>query len=147
MRLLLAFPLLTACAFEDAPILEESAQPIHGPLAAPASQYYLDRAVKPPGCTATKISARFAITAAHCGTTTNHEVQFYTTGPGVNSLSSADVVAVHVRPGVTPSTCEHTDSDGCIDSSGNFADIAVLELAADDDDAGDELDLEGHQAT
>ena len=146
-RLWLTLPLLAACAIDEAPVLDESTLQIHGDLTAPASQFQLDRAVKLPGCTATKISARYAITAAHCGSSTDQQVRFYTTGPGVNTLSAADVVAVHVRPGVDPSTCNHTDADGCMDSSGNFADIAVLELAEPESGAGDEADLEGHQAT
>jgi hypothetical protein len=146
-HLWLTLPFLAACAINEAPIAEAT-QDIHGDLAAPASQFQLDRAVKLPSCTATKISARYALTASHCGSSTNQQVRFYTTGPGVNSLSLADIVNVHVRPGVNPSTCEHTDSDGCIDSNGDFADIAVLELAEPDTGTlGDESDLEGHQAT
>jgi Trypsin len=144
MRLWLTLPLLTACAFDDVTV-DKTTSYITGPLAAPASQYYLDRAIKLPACTATRISARFALTAAHCGSNPNQTVQFYKTGPGVDTLSSSDIVAVHVRPGVNASTCDHTYSDGCIDSSGDFADIAILELAANNED--DEADLEGHQAT
>jgi hypothetical protein len=143
MKLWLTLPLLAACALHEA--VDETSQDIHGPLSAPASQYYLDRAVKIPGCTATKISARFAVTAAHCASNTDQQVQFYTTGPGVSSLSSSDIVAVHVRPGVNGPLCNHTDAPGCIDSNNDFADIAILELAANNGD--DELDLEGHQAT
>lgn len=146
MKLWFTLPLLAACALDES-VVGETVQEIHGDLQAPASQFQLDRAVKLPGCTATKISARFALTAAHCGTNTNQQVQFYTTGPGVDSLMAADVVAVHVRPGVDPPTCDHTYSDGCKDTSGHFADIAVIELAAPESGPGDELDLEGHQAT
>ena len=144
-RLWLTLPLFAACAIDETPVLDEAAQDIHGELSAPASQFQLDRAVKNSKCTATKISAHWAVTASHCESNDTQQVRFYTTGPGWSPATLADIVAVHVRPGVDPPNCHHTDDDECADTNGDFADIALLELAGNS--GGDELDLEGHQAT
>ncbi|NJM90835.1 MAG: trypsin-like serine protease [Myxococcales bacterium] len=117
-------------------------QPING-ASSPASQYQLDRAVKIPGCTATRISARFAITALHCQSSVGDTVRFYDTGPGVDSSTSARIEQVIVRPGLTGDGAACADSrSNCVDSSGLFADVALLRLSA-----GDESDLEGAHAT
>lgn len=130
----------------EPPSLEEDTQEISGDGTAPASQFMLDRAVKIPGCTATKVNARFAITAAHCMPSVGDFVTFYTTGPGDNNSERAVVVDVTLRPGVSSTAC-FNDIDDCWDSSNKFADIALLELAVPLSGAGSERDLEGHQAT
>ena len=96
--LFLTVPLLTACLTDEA--LDETAQDIHGDTASPATQFELDRAVKIPGCTATRISARFAITSAHCMPSVGSTVFFYTTGPG-RSSENARIDEVILRPGVS----------------------------------------------
>jgi hypothetical protein len=68
-------------------------QPING-ATSPASQY--DRAVKISGCTATRISARFAITALHCNPTKGSTVVFYTTGPGETLRAAGDTTWIAV---------------------------------------------------
>jgi hypothetical protein len=146
-RLWLTLPLLTACALdEQQPDESTDTLEINGDQVAPASQFQLDRAVKINGCTATKISARFAITAAHCNPSVNSFVNFYTSGPGFAASERAQIVDVTFRPGVSGSACNN-DIDDCWDSSGNFADIALLELAVPTSGAGTEANLEGLQAT
>jgi hypothetical protein len=92
------------------------AQEINGP-SSPASQFQLDRAVKIPGCTATRISAQFAITARHCASNVGDVVQFYTSGPGFNQSLTATVAQVIARPGTNASVCQ-TNMNGCVDTSG-----------------------------
>jgi len=137
-HLFLAAPLLGACLTEDP--YSETTQDIHGDTASPATQFELDRAVKIPGCTATRISARFALTSAHCNPSVGSTVRFYTTGPGV-STDNARIEQVIFRPGVTGPACNN-DIDDCWDTAGQFADIALLRLSAAVED-----DLEGAQAT
>jgi hypothetical protein len=113
--------------------------------ATAASQFQLDRAVKTPACTATRIDARFALTAAHCvgagmGTDIGSTVMFYGAGPGFSS-ANAQITGIRLRPGVDPTGCLADLSD-CMDSSGNFAEIALLSLSAENED-----DLEGPHAT
>lgn len=143
MRLPTLFLLTTfvssACVTDSDQLAEES-QPINGDTSAPASQFQLDRAIKIPGCTATRISARFAVTAAHCNSSVNSTVRFYEGGPGVGS-GTARIEEVILRPGVSGPACNN-DEDNCWDSSGRFADIALLRLSA-----ADENDLEGPHAT
>lgn len=143
--LFLTAPILTACV-SPPPELGEDTQEIYGDNVQAASQFQLDRAISFPGCTATKISARFALTAAHCQASTSQLVQFYATGPGVNTQSAANIVSVVLRPGVNGAAC-FADVENCVDTSGKFADIALLELATPITGQGAESDLEGHQAT
>ena len=139
--------LFTACALDEGqPDLDEDTQEIHGDQVSAASQFQVDRAVKIPGCTATKISARFAITSAHCMPSVGDSVNFYTTSAGFSTSKRAVVVDVTLRPGVSSTAC-FNDIDDCWDSSGKFADIALLELALPTSGAGTEADLEGFQAT
>lgn len=133
----------SACLTSEADLEEEdlgeTVVAINGDTSL-ASQFMLDRAVKIPGCTATRINARFAITAAHCNPSVGDPVNFYTTGPGV-STQNARIEQVIFRPGVTGPAC-NADSDDCFDSAGDWADVALLRLSATN-----ESDLEGAHAT
>lgn len=121
----------------------EASQDIHG-ATAPASAFQLARGVKLPGCTATKISARFAITARHCGSKIGDTVFFYTAGPGINDALSAKVDAVFARPGTTIAGCQDAPGN-CIDSTGQFGDVAVIRLT--NTVSGTTDSLAGGQAT
>jgi hypothetical protein len=120
-----------------APTAQAVDQAING-ASSPASQFQLDRAVKIPGCTATRISARYAVTALHCGSQVGHTVYFYTSGPGFNSQRAARVEEVIIRPGASMQACRQ-DED-CDDSSGRFADIALLRLSTSTSGGTDALD-------
>ncbi|NVB80615.1 MAG: trypsin-like serine protease [Kofleriaceae bacterium] len=128
----------TACVTPDDEVSVESAAIESG---VAASQFELDRAVKIPGCTATRINARFAITAAHCQPSVGATVNFYDTGPGFNASMTARIDQVILRPGVSGAACFNSDSN-CLDSTGKFADVALLRLST-----ADEPDLEGPHAT
>ena len=114
-----------ACVVSPEDQTAESGQEIIGGSAA--SQFQLDRAVKIPGCTATRISPRWAITALHCDPKIGDIVSFYTTGPGVSSLQ-ATVDLVVERPGTSPTACGGDWPWNCDDSTGLFADVALLRL-------------------
>jgi hypothetical protein len=88
-----------------------------------ASQFYWSRAALFGGCTGTKIAQRYILTASHCRVKRGDDVRFYTTGPKPDKPSGT-VADVFVRSGVYPSIGDYTDSNG------NFADIAVVELAS-----------------
>lgn len=128
-------------AADDEP--SQATQAINGP-SAPASAFQLARGVKLPGCTATKISARFAITARHCGSRVGDTVFFYGAGPGIDEARSAQIDAVFARPGTTIAGCQDSPSS-CIDTTGQFADVAVIRLT---NEVSATLDsLAGGQAT
>jgi Trypsin len=148
--------LLTACATQ--PELGEDSDAITDETSALAQDYYRLRAVKTAngtgGCTATRISARFALTAAHCLAkfsnsdetvdmlaNVGNDVLFYKIGP-FSTTGEATIAQRFVRTGVSTASCYH--GDACSDSTGNFADIALLRL---DDQAGEDTDLEGAIAT
>jgi Trypsin/PAN domain len=117
---------LTACATIEPPQFEVD-QSING-ATSPASQYMLDRAVKIPKCTATRISARFAITALHCAPREGNLIHFYTSGPDRDPFRQARIAKVIPRPGAQTSTCRDGNLT-CTDSTGLFADVALLRLS------------------
>jgi hypothetical protein len=125
--------LLSACAVDD-PELGIEVEEIQGLGVTNANQWQRDRAfVRSNGCTATRISSRFAITAAHCQSSTADDLWPYAGGPGVEPYAYADITQVINRPGVIQSSC-NDHSDNCWDDSGWFADIALLRLEAPDED-------------
>jgi hypothetical protein len=139
LKHVLLFTSLVACATD--PNLEESVEEIKSSSAQPASQFQLDRALRRTGgCMTTRISQRFAISAAHCQPGIGNTVSPYAAGPGSVPGAFIDVVDVIFRPGVDPAAC-YDHSDNCWDSNGWFADIALLELSATNED-----DLEGPAA-
>lgn len=114
----------------------EATQQINGDD-VPASQYYLDRAVAIPGCTATRIARDWAITAMHCSPSVGSNAVFYTTGPARDTSVLARIAEVIYRPGASPDSC-------CDDVNGTFADVALLRLT----NHPSRTDLpEGHAAT
>jgi Trypsin len=148
--------LLTACATQ--PELGEDSDAITDETSALAQDYYRLRAIKTAngtgGCTATRISARFALTAAHClakfsnSTETvnmlanvGDDVLFYKIG-AYTTTGEAEIAQRFVRTGISTQSCYY--GNGCSDSTGNFADIALLRL---DDQADKDADLEGAIAT
>jgi hypothetical protein len=71
------------------------------------------------GCTATRIGSRYFITAAHCAPHPQEKIYLYPRGNEYDPESYVTIVAVGVRPGVSASS-------GYYDSTGLFADIAIL---------------------
>jgi hypothetical protein len=135
---------LSACLNNVDDSTTTAAQEING-ASSPASQFQLDRAVKIPGCTATRISARFAITSLHCQSSVGDLVRFYDTGPGFAAGATGRVERVIVRPGLSGDGAACSDStSNCVDSSGLFADVALLQLSSGT--SGNEADLEGPHA-
>src|SRR5688500_13166634 len=131
-RLLFTAPLLTACLSEPTPTLGEATTYINGDNVMAASQYQLDRAIALGNCTATRISARWAITASHCQPMVGQNVAFYTTGPESSTTKTAEIAQVILRPGVNGAVCAADDDpDDCYDSSGKFADVALIRLVSD----------------
>jgi hypothetical protein len=139
--LLFSVPLLAACIAE--PDIDVTGEPIGGTGAAPASAYQLHRAASVAGCTAIRISTRWALTAAHCMAEEEDDVAFYTTGPGTDSDEVAEVAKVYLPPGVSAHAC-NTIGD-CMDDTGTYADIALLRLKSHDVEL-DETDLDGYDA-
>jgi Trypsin len=140
--------LVAACATD--PNLSQDSDAITDETSAVASTFQTERAVKTAveaekgGCTATRISARFALTAAHClgndmMAQVGDLVGFYDSGPS-NPSGRARIEQRHARTGVDVDACRF-DQD-CVDSDGHFADLALLRLSADN-----ENDLEGPHAT
>ncbi len=123
---MLGLTLTGACVVppDDDPTAEIDQAIIGGTL---ASQFQRDRAVKIPGCTATRISPRWAITALHCNPQVNASVNFYTTGSGVSALT-ATIDLVRQRPGTSVTACGGSWPWNCDDSTGLFADVALIRL-------------------
>lgn len=123
---LLGLGLTAACVVPPDEPTDETDQSIIGGSAA--SGFQLDRAVKIPGCTATRISPRWAITALHCNPQVGDTVNFYTTGPGFSGLT-AKIDLVKQRPGTNTASCASPWPWNCDDGTGLFADIALLRLS------------------
>jgi hypothetical protein len=149
--------LLTACAAE--PQLGEDSDAITDETSTLAADYYRLRAIKTAngtgGCTATRISPRFALTAAHClanfsntDETVNmlanvgNDVLFYKLG-AFTTTGEATIAQRFARPGVSVNGCYQSQSS-CWDATDHYADIALLRL---DDQADEDTDLEGAIAT
>jgi hypothetical protein len=94
-----------------------------------ANAYQLARAIKIPGCTATRIAPRHAITASHCVPSVGDTVKLYSNGPGVDNALLARIERVQVPPGLDMQSCG-THGGDCTDGDGDFADMAVIELSA-----------------
>jgi Trypsin len=143
-----ALLLVAACATE--PRLSEDSDAITDETAAAASAFHTARAIKTAdgfigGCTGTRISARFVMTAAHClgegmQAEIGNGVEFYNNGPATPA-GSARIEQRYARPGINVDACFVSESN-CYESNGDMADIALLRLSADT-----ETDLEGPQAT
>lgn len=123
--LLLPHLLTSACLMSTAEPDAESVQPINGPSSS-ASAFQLARALFLANCTATRISAQFALTARHCGPNKGNVVFFYTAGPSADLLRTASVEQVIPTPGTTLAGCNAGD---CVDTSGLYADIVLLRLS------------------
>ena len=106
---------------------------IHGDGSTTAEGYYVARAVKIPGCTATRISARFAITAAHCQSERLDPVNYYDTASTYSGSRSGRIEQVYMRPGIPGNNTNCSTPGNCIDDSDHFADVALLRLSSDDD--------------
>ena len=125
---------LAACAVDegaDTDELSESDQDIHGPDAVLATQSHANRAVAmlrgPDGgryCTGTFIDNNHVVTAAHCDPLVGDRVAFYTVPDQFDSNRIRTVINVDIRPGVSAST------DDYVDTSGRWADIAIVQLNA-----------------
>ena len=113
----------------------ESVEGINGPWSA-ATPFQVARAIDFGGCTATRISPRFALTALHCITWTgpSKTVFFYTaSGQHDTALTAAAPATsgVIVPPGGNVANCRlDAGGTGCNDSSGVFADIALVPLTS-----------------
>lgn len=123
----LGLTLTGACVLQPEDPTAETAQDIHGDNDALASQWQRDRAADLGGCTATRISDRYAITALHCGVMPGNTLTFYGTGGEANPALTAKVEQVFMRPGATTAECQVFST--CADDEGHFADIAVLRLS------------------
>ncbi len=123
---LLGLGLTAACVVPPDEPTDEIDESIIGGSAA--SQFQLDRAVKIPGCTATRISPRWALTALHCNPQVGALVNFYTTGPGFSTLT-ARIELVKQRPGTNTAACASPWPWNCDDGTGLFADVALLRLS------------------
>ncbi|MGC4079512.1 MAG: hypothetical protein QM702_21220 [Rubrivivax sp.] len=83
-----------------------------------------DRAVWFGKCTGVRVAPRFVLTAFSCAAP-GDTARFYLSGPATDPSRSAIVVAVHGRPGTDSATNDR------IDETGDFADLAVVELDRD----------------
>lgn len=123
--------LLMACSSRAPDAVGVQRETINGPGATFAQQWMLDRAVAINGCTATRIAPRWVLTAVHCAAQVGDRVNFYTTTSGTtwDPYQYAFVNWVSTEPGVSTVAC--FASGNCSNSSGIWADVAVLELDRD----------------
>lgn len=129
----LALSSLAACALEDDAVDESTTSAyIHGADSL-ASQSHANRAVAMVRfadgawrrfCTGTFIDDDHVLTASHCKTTVSDRVFFYTVPNQMDSGRVRQIVNIFRRPGTNPFV------DDFDDDNGDFADIAVIQLAA-----------------
>jgi hypothetical protein len=124
--LLLALP---ACVdLEDEALTSDTEQAIVD--GSDPVDWMVERAVKPEyPCTGALIGPRHVLTALHCTAYNNvgEKVHFYTDASGFDPALERTITSVILRPGtVSPPTV----ADDWIDTSGQYGDIAILELDA-----------------
>jgi hypothetical protein len=142
---ILCFPIVTACVAETDDAVDVTAEEIHGSSFAVATQFQRDRALAlEKGCTATRISATWALTAAHCMSEEEDDVYFYGAAAGVDANKVGEIEEVVLRPGVDAEDC-YFDPAACYDTAGLFADIALIRLKSHNIGL-EENDLDGPQA-
>jgi hypothetical protein len=117
----LLFVGLASCAVTD---VELTTQDIHGTGAALASQFQADRAIDNAGCTATRISAQWGLTAVHCLMSEDMQVMFYSNPSGHDFNLTGNIAQVVPRPGVDAMAC--LTNNQCNDTSGVFSDLVLL---------------------
>ena len=142
MRPYLLIPLVAACAVDGPDVSSGTAQ-ING-TTYNASQYMLDRAIKVPGCTATRIGPHHALTAHHCFSLPDQQVRIYRGGPTVSYASYSTATITDVE--YASFGCHDAPSD-CDDDDGNFADMMILELGSNGTAPSSDALTEGSQAT
>ena len=118
----LALAALAASACVDELAIDEDSQAVED--GQPATQFDRNRAALLSGCTATRISEKFLITALHCKPVIGELVRFYTTSNLPVMGYTRGVAKVGIRPGT------HAASDDWIDEDGKFSDIAIIKLTS-----------------